>query len=113
MSVDIRMNIGFGFVMPRERYVEMNEYSLERDTWCEIEDEFYCMDCYADCADYFLGELFVSTENVKAYAITDCVPGDFDGVTFANKYNEILEMCGVRLAEDWVQPKLLAFLSYS
>jgi hypothetical protein len=29
MSVDIRMNIGFGFVMPRERYIEMKEYALE------------------------------------------------------------------------------------
>ena len=114
MSVDIRMNVGFGFIIPKERYAEMKEYALERDTWCEVEDEFYCMDCYSDYySDHFLGELFISTEEVKAYAITDCIPGDFDVVSFANKYEEILEMCGVRLTEDWVQPKLYTFLSYS
>ena len=113
MSVDVNMNIGFGFVVPRDKYIEMKEYALERDTWCKVEDEFYCINCYTDRTDYFLGETFFGSEETIPISIANIVPEDFDAIAFAEKYEEILDICGVDIMEDWAVPKFWAFLSYS
>ncbi len=113
MSVDIRMNVGFGFIVPKDRHYDMMEFAKERDVICEVEDEFICLDCYSDRSDRFLGIIFRSTEDPIAIPIADCVDPDFDANAFARKYEEILNLCGVSLDEEWAQPKFLAFLTIS
>lgn len=111
MSVDTNMNIGFGFIVPRERYQEMMIIAEEKDLLCEVEDLFYCLNCYTERTDYFLGEFFFSSEEPVAISIAEIVPEDFNPDAFVEKYSEVLEICDVSITEEWVQPKFFAFLS--
>ena len=111
MSVDIRINVGFGFIVSQERYCKMAEVAENKDLIDDIEGRFYALDCYSDKSNYFLGELFKTTDDVEPIALAEVVPADFDPEQFARIYAEIFDICDVGIDEDWCIPKFYTFLS--
>ncbi len=111
MGVDIRLNIGFGFIVSQERYDEMIEVAESKDLLGDIEDRFYLIDGYSDASNRFLGDLFKTTDDVEPIALADVVPPDFDPEQFARIYEEIFDICDVRIDEEWCIPKFYTFLS--
>ena len=111
MGVDIRLNIGFGFIVSQERCNTMIKVAESKDLLDDIEDRFYAIDGYSDKSNYFLGELFKTTDNVEPIALAEVVPADFDSEQFARVYEEIFDICDVSINEDWCIPKFYTFLS--